>query len=459
MAVHCGTRTSIWRAVLGGVCAAGAALLTTVAAAETPPTLEGAAAFGDWRKDAPGVQRKFGAGDLPQPFATKPAAHSPRVAEPPADFLPKVPPGFTVSRFTSGLQGPRAMIVAPNGDVIVAETRAGRISVLRPTEDGRGVAAMSAFAAKLDGPFGMAFYPSGADPQWLYVANTGSVVRFAYRNGDTKARGAPETIVKSLPDGGHSTRGLAFSRDGKTMLVSVGSASNVAEGLEAMSSEAAHNRDQKVGIVGSAWGYEQRRAAVLAFAPDGGGEHVFASGLRNCVTVAVHPGTGDAWCTVNERDGLGDDLVPDYVTRVGKGNFFGWPWYYIGGHEDPRQRGRRPDLANEIRVPDVLLQSHSAALGLTFYDGTQFPPEYVGNGFVALHGSWNRSIPTGYKVVRLVMERGVPSGVYEDFMTGLVAADDKVWGRPVGVAVARDGSLLVSDDGNGIVWRVSHGGK
>lgn len=438
---------------------AATAIIVLPASARAEPTrrLEGAAAYGDWRQDAPGVERRIGAADLPKPFATKSASHSPRVAMPPADFVPKVPAGFAVERFATGLKGPRAMIVAPNGDVVVAETNVGRISILRP--GGGGVAERGVFASGLDGPFGMAFYPSAADPQWLYVANMTSVVRFAYRSGDLKARGGPETLVKSLPDGGHSTRGLAFTRDGRTMLVSVGSASNVGEGLEAWSVDAAQKHDQKAGVPGAAWGYEARRAAVLAFTPDGGSERIYATGLRNCVTVAVHPGTGAAWCTVNERDGLGDDLVPDYATRIGAGNFFGWPWYYIGGHEEPRLKGRRPDLADKARVPDVLIQPHSAALGLAFYDGRQFPAEYLGNGFVALHGSWNRSTPTGYKVVRLVMDAGVPSGAYQDFMTGFVADDDKVWGRPVGVAVAGDGALLVSDDGNGIIWRVSYAGK
>lgn len=415
--------------------------------------LSGEAAFGDWRRDAPGVERRITAGDLPAPYAGKVAAHSPRVAEPPAGFAPKVPEGFTVARFASGLRGPRALLTAPNGDIFVAETRAGRVSVLRPKSGGSGVATQGVFASGLDGPFGMALYPAGADPQWLYVADTTSVVRFPYKSGDTKASGKPETMVKALPDGGHSTRGLAFTRDGR-MLVSVGSASNVAEGMGSAPPKGPSSR-----ATGAAWGFEARRADVLSFKPDGSDERIFATGLRNCVTVAVHPDTGDLWCTVNERDGLGDDLVPDYVSRVKEGDFFGWPWFYIGDHAEPRQKSAPPGLADKVRVPDVLLQAHSAALGLAFYQGAQFPAEYRGNAFVALHGSWNRSTPTGYKIVRVMTRDGVPTGAYQDFMTGLVAGDDLVYGRPVGVAVTREGALLVSDDGNGILWRISYRGS
>lgn len=452
---HCLRRAGLIAAGLACLGVSLPAMAQQKAAAE----LTGPAAFGDWRGDAPGVRRRITAQDLPAPYATRPAAHSPRVAQPPKDFAPKVPDGFEATRFAGGLRGPRALTVAPNGDVLVAESQAGRISILRPAADGASVGESGVFAAGLEAPFGMAFYPAGPDPQWLYVANSTSVVRFPYRAGDLKARGAPETIVKSLPGGGHWTRGLAFSRDGKRMLVSVGSASNVAEGLKPLAPEAAKRHDDDLGVSGAGWGTEARRAGVLSFAPDGSGERSFATGIRNCVTVAVHPTTGDAWCTTNERDGLGDDLVPDYASRVAEGNFFGWPWFYIGGNPDPRHTGQRPELKSKVRVPDVLFQAHSAALGLAFYAGTQFPAEYAGQGFVALHGSWNRSKPTGYKVVRLVMQDGVPTGAYEDFMTGFVADDDKVWGRPVGVAVARDGSLLVSEDGNGIIWRVRHRGR
>ena len=428
----------------------------------SPQPLIGAAAFGDWSRDAPGTVRHIRPSDLPAP---RPAArHSPSIKFPAGDFLPKVPAGFEVSRFTGGLSGPRALATAPNGDIFVAESYAGRITILRaaaasPVGTATTPPQNTAFASGLDSPFGIAFYPAGADPQWVYIANSTSVVRFPYRVGDLKPRGSSETIVSSLPGGGHWTRGLAFTRGGKRMLVSVGSASNVAEGQRPQSAEAARRHDAAAHATGAGWGEETRRAAVLSFAPDGSDEKLFATGIRNCVTVAVHPSSGDPWCTTNERDGLGDDLVPDYATRITEGDFFGWPWTYIGDNADPRHVGQRPDLKGKARIPDVLLQAHSAALGLAFYDGAQFPAEHRGHAFVALHGSWNRAKPTGYKVVRVhIGSNGVPTGTYEDFMTGLVASDDTVYGRPVGITVAGDGALLVSDDGNGIIWRIAYRG-
>jgi glucose/arabinose dehydrogenase len=307
------------------------------------------------------------------------------------------------------------------------------------------------YASGLHEPFGIAFYPAGADPAWVYVANTDSVVRFPYHAGDTKAAAAPQTIVAELPHGyGHSTRDIAFSSDDKRLYVSVGSASNDAEGMGAAS--AAANAESPLG---ASIGYEKDRADVLAFDPDGKNRAVFATGIRNCVGLAVHPSTGDLWCSTNERDGLGDNLVPDYVTRVREGAFYGWPWFYIGSNEDPRHVGERSDLKDKVTVPDVLLQAHSASLGLTFYNGGLFPDVYKGDGFAAEHGSWNRSSRTGYKVIRIRTKAGVPTGEYEDFVTGFVVDDRKVWGRPVGVAVARDGALLVSEDGNGTIWRIT----
>jgi glucose/arabinose dehydrogenase len=233
------------------------------------------------------------------------------------------------------------------------------------------------------------------------------------------------------------------------LFVSVGSASNDAEGLRAMAAR----------VLGASWGEEQDRADVLAFDPDGKNQRVYATGIRNCSGLAIQPATGALWCAVNERDGLGDDLPPDYATRVTQGAFYGWPWYYLGDHPDPRHKDERPDLANRITTPDVLIQAHSAPLAIAFYEANQFPSEYKGDAFVTLHGSWNRSTLTGYKVVRLVMKDGKPTGAYEDFLLGFVGDDRSVWGRPVGVAVTRDGSLLVSDDGSGSIWRVSYKGK
>jgi glucose/arabinose dehydrogenase len=366
-----------------------------------------------------------------------------------------VPPGFEVALFAHGLAGPRTLRTAPNGDIFVAETEADRVRVLRAADGASAPSASKVFAARLDGPFGIAFYPLGPDPHWVYVANTDSVVRFPYRAGDLKARAAAETVVARLPHGGHSTRDVAFSKDGTRMFVSVGSASNIAEGMKRKSPAEIGRWETVKRALGAAWGEEVDRADVLVADPDGRNLRIFATGIRNCVGLAVHPTTGDPWCSVNERDDLGDDLVPDYVTRVKQGAFYGWPWTYIGDHEDPRHIGERLDLAGKSTIPDVLLQPHSASLGLTFYDGAMFPAEYKGSAFAAEHGSWNRSKPTGYKVIRILVKDGVPTGQYEDFLTGFVIDDDHVFGRPVGVTVARDGALLVSEDGNGTIWRIS----
>jgi len=257
--------------------------------------------------------------------------------------------------------------------------------------------------------------------------------------------------------GGHITRDLVFSPDGRQMFVSVGSASNVGEGMGSLDAAAIARWDAQHGL-GAAWGYETDRADVLAFDPEGKNRRVFATGLRNCVGLAIAPTSGTLWCSVNERDGLGDDLVPDFITRVRDGAFFGWPWYYLGANEDPRHRGARPDLKGKVTVPDVLIQAHSASMRLAFYQGGQFPAQYRGDAFAAEHGSWNRSKRTGYKVIRVRLRDGVPTGEYEDFVTGFVINDGAVWGRPVGVAVARDGALLVSEDGNGTIWRISYRG-
>src|SRR5262249_11515494 len=237
------------------------------------------------------------------------------------------------------------------------------------------------------------------------------------------------------------------------MFVSVGSAGNAGEAMHKRGAAEIARWEAEHGL-GAAWDSDTDRAAVLVFDLDGKNRRLFASGLRNCVGLGVHPPTGELWCSVNERDALGDNLVPDYITRVRDGAFFGWPWYYIGAHEDPQHAGERPDLKDKITVPDVLMQAHSASMHIAFYQGTQFPAEYRQDAFVAEHGSWNRAKRTGYKIVRLHLENGVPNGEYEDFLTGFVANDSSVWGRPVGVTVARDGALLVSEDGNGTIWRI-----
>lgn len=431
---------------------------TLIALAAASGALTGPAAMGDWTTDAPGVTRKITLDALPPP-GSKPGIAFPQVEARPADAELKVPPGFKVDAFAK-LDGPRELRTAPNGDVFVAETAAGRVSVLRAPDGADKAAEITTYAAGLDRPFGIAFYPLGPNPKWVYIANANSVVRFPYGNGDKRARGPAETIIATLAENtkDHSTRDLAFSPDGRTLFVSVGSGSNDAERMPKKTLAEAKAYDAAHGL-GATWGEETDRADVLAFDPMGGKRSIYAAGIRNCVTMAIQPGSGQLWCVVNERDFLGDNLPPDYVTRVKAHAFYGWPWYYLGDHPDPFHKGERPDLAGHVTVPDVLLQAHSAGLGLTFYDArggaAAFPGEYRGQAFAALHGSWNRPRRTGYKVVRIVMQNGAPTGAYEDFLTGFVTRTGGVWGRPVGVAVAHDGALLVTDDGSGEVWRVA----
>jgi hypothetical protein len=436
-------------------------LAAALAAPAAAATLTGPAAFGDWRGDAPGVVRKITLADLPPdrpaPMGLAPASV---VARPAGADLHALP-GFTVTPFVTGLTNPRLVRVAPNGDIFVAESEPGRIRVIRAADGASQPAKVEIFATGLDRPFGIAFYPVGPDPQWVYVATTNSVVRFPYRNGDLAARGAAQTIVPQLasPGGNHWTRDVVFAPDGRTMFVSVGSASNAGEndGKKSPQELAAW---QASHALGAAWGRDENRADVLAFDPDGQHERVWATGIRNCVTMAIHPATNALWCATNERDLLGDNLPPDYVTQVAHGGFYGWPWLYLGDNEDPRHPGERPDLKGKVTTPDVLIQAHSAPLGMAFYTAAHglaaFPAEYRGDAFVALHGSWNRARRTGYKIVRLILRNGRPTGEYEDFVTGFVVDDKSVWGRPVGVAVAHDGALLFTDDGGGVVWRVAY---
>ena len=403
--------------------------------------LTGQGAAGDWSTDAPGVRRRITVKDLPKPFQSDSVRNGPKLVPRPEGALPLVPAGFRVEEFASGFKNPRLLRVAPNGDLFVAESRANLVRVIRPTKDGGRAEVNEIFADNLKRPFGIAFYPAGPDPQWIYIGNTDSVVRFPYRNGDLKPRGKIEVIVPDIPGwgelrgGGHWTRDIVFSPNGRKMFVSVGSRSNVFE-------------DPKEN--------EVDRATVLEFSPDGSGRRVFASGIRNAVGIAIHPETGDLWGSVNERDGLGDDLVPDYITRIKEGGFYGWPWYYIGANQDPRHPGVRPELRDKVIVPDVLLQSHYASLQMLFYTGQMFPKEYRHEIFAAEHGSWNRAKRTGYKVIRVPLKKGVPTGEFEDFVTGFVTPQGDVWGRPVGVAVAKDGSLFVSDDGSNTIWRITY---
>ena len=428
------------------------------------------------------------AGALPAPATASPKPS--RAVARPEGMSPKAANGFTVT-VAADLRAPRMMVYAPNGDLFVSSPGANNITVLRdanndgvfesqsvyaqgappaprgggpppnpaggqraggqgraagpPPGPGRGappVLGASApactpppdFVAKgpgtLAAPFGLAFHDG-----YLYVGNTASLVRYKYTNGDLQAQGEPQKLL-DLPNGGHSTRNIIFNRAGTKMYIAVGSQSNNDAGEDC------------------------RRAAILEFNPDGTGYRVYASGIRNPVGLALQPGTDIIWTAMNERDNLGDDLVPDYATSVKDGGFYGWPYSYIGENYDPRYIGSFPDLVKRTIVPDVLLPAHAAALGVTFYTGNQFPQRYRNGGFVALHGSWNRSVASGYKVVFFPMVNGKP-GPIEDFLTGFLASDGSnntsidQWGRPVGVVTARDGSLLVSDDTGNRIWRVA----
>ncbi len=432
---------------------------------ETLPEVAGGTDPNDWQRQAPGAQHLFKVAELPKPDQKRVAGNGPQVVACPTNATPAVPPGFSVKLFAKGLHNPRLVRTAPNGDIFIAETGRNRIRVMRTADGAEAPTENQIFAEGLHGPFGISFYPPGDKPEWMYVANNNSVVRFAYHNGDLKAGGAPEVIVPKLAEttGGHSTRDVVFSKDGKRMFISVGSGSNVAEQMGKKTPEEIRAWEAENGA-GAAWGPEWHRAEILVTDPEGHQPlRAFATGVRNGVGLAVNPQTGDLWVSTNERDNLGDNLVPDYVTRVKEGGYYGWPWYYMGNHEDPRHAGERPDLAGKAIVPDVLEASHSASLQMTFYTATAgaaaFPADYRGDAFVALHGSWNRTIRTGYKVIRVLLKNGVPTGQYDDFVTGFVVDNHDVWGRPVGVTVAHDGALLITEDGNGTMWRVAYEGE
>jgi glucose/arabinose dehydrogenase len=409
--------------------------------AEPQSVRTGKDALGDWTTDAPGVRRKIAPNDLPDPNPRESVYNAPRIVARPGDAQLRVPAGFRIEQIASGFRNPRFLLTAPNGDIFVTESHANEIKVLR-NENGRIRTELFANSG-LNDPFGIAFYPPGNDPQFLYVANTNGVVRFPYRNGDIHARGPAEKLSAELsgggllPGGGHWTRDIVFAPDGSKMYVSIGSRSN--------------NSDDSS---------ESERARIFEFNPDGSGRKVFAWGIRNAVGIAFRPGTHELWMSTNERDELGDDLVPDYISHVEAGGFYGWPWFYIGAHPDPRYRGKHPELAAKSLTPDVLVQSHSATLNLCFYTGEQFPAQYRGDIFAAFHGSWNRTRPTGYKIVRVPFEHasGKARGECEDFVTGFVTPKGDVWGRPVGITVAKDGSLIFSEDAHGTIWRVSYGG-
>ncbi|WP_035355211.1 PQQ-dependent sugar dehydrogenase [Edaphobacter aggregans] len=464
-------------------------LPVTLLAQSNTKTVTGQAAFADWSQQQPGVRRKITVADLPAPNIAESVSNTPHVIERPKDAWPIAPAGFKVTLYAGGdakpmqrsenkqhmepsggtFTMPRLIRTAPNGDLFLADSGAGTIFILRGVGPDGKAAHIEKFATGLDHPFGIAFYPAD-NPKYVYVGNATTVQRIPYKSGDLHATGAPETIVPDIPGyaqltgGGHWTRDVVFTKDGQHMLVSVGSGSNIDD-------PDTHPK-------------EFHRASILQYTPDGKFLKVYANGIRNCVGEAINPVTGELWCSVNERDNLGNNLVPDYVTSIKEGGFYGWPWYYLGPHQDPRlpkpcangtavnlqapvltaaeaKDCKRVDVASKVITPDVLVQPHMASLQMEFYptSKSQFPTEYSGNAFAAEHGSWNRANRTGYNVIRIPMQNGHADGSYEDFLTGFVTKDGQVWGRPVGVTVGREGDLYVTDDGSRSVWRVTYTGK
>jgi glucose/arabinose dehydrogenase len=431
--------------------AAGADAAKTVPKHPVPahPVLTGQAAFTDAAHESPGIRRHLTVADLPEPAPDQSVDNGPTIVPRPANAWPIAPKGFKVELYATGLDNPRLIRFAPSGDLFLAESETGKIKIFRGVDAQGKPKQVSVFADGLHQPFGIAFYPLGPNPKWVYIGDTDAIVRFPYENGDLKARGAMETLAElpgggRLRGGGHWTRDLAFSLDGTKLFASVGSHSNVDD-------SDTHPE-------------EFQRADVLEFTPLGKFIQVYASGLRNCVGEAVNPVTGQLWCSTNERDALGNNLVPDYITHVQEHGFYGWPWFYMGangGHWDPRLQGKHPELQSKVIVPDILLEPHFASLEMTFYEGSQFPAEFKGDAFACEHGSWNRAHRAGYEVIRLPMHDGHATGEYEDFLTGFTVdnADGDVWGRPVGVAIAPDGSMFVSDDGSRSIWHVIYTGK
>jgi glucose/arabinose dehydrogenase len=472
------------------VAIAPCATLRAQTSAQPSKTLTGQAAFTDWNQQQPGIRHKITLADLPEPKPDEAVSNQPHIIARPANAWPIAPAGFKVTLYAGGdttpmqradnvehmtrsggtFTEPRLIRVAPNGDLFLSDSGAGEVIVLRGVGPDGKAAQIATFAAGLDHPFGIAFYPAD-NPKFVYVANTSNVVRFPYHSGDLHATGAAETVVPQLAGwaqltgGGHWTRDVVFTKDGQHMLVSVGSGSNV------------DDADTHAN--------EFHRADILEYTPEGKFVEVYAHGLRNCVGEAINPTTGSLWCSTNERDNLGNHLVPDYVTSVPEGGFFGWPWYYMGGHRDPRlpdpcangtgpnpqlsapltsqqaANCKRTNMSSKVITPDVLVQPHMASLEMVFYPTQKenFPADYDGDAFAAEHGSWNRANRAGYEVIRIPMHDGHATGEYDDFLTGFVTPDGQVWGRPVGVAVAKDGSLFVTDDGSRSVWHVTYTGK
>jgi glucose/arabinose dehydrogenase len=399
----------------------------------TPPFL-------DYRDEKPGAVHKITLKDLPEPYATKSAGNAAELIKRPANAWPKAPDGFKVELYAEGLDNPRLIRTASNGDFFLAESRSGKIKVLHGVSSSGKADQVSVFASGLEEPYGIAFYPPNGRTQFVYIGSENSVVRYPYQPGDLQATGPAQHIASVPSGGGHWTRDIQFAPDGTKMYVAVGSSSNV------------DDPDTNPA--------EKNRADILEFNPDGSGMRIYASGIRNPGGgLAVDPKTGQLWCSVNERDAIGDNLVPDYITHVQAGGFYGWPWWYMGGHQDPRHKGKHPELKDKVLTPDILLQPHDASLQIAFYTGTQFPAEYQGDIFASEHGSWNKTTRVGYEVIRIPLHQtGKATGEYQDFLTGFVTDTGEVWGRPVGATVARDGSLLVTDDGSKSIWRVSYTG-
>jgi glucose/arabinose dehydrogenase len=473
----------------------------TIAMAQQQPLLTGQAAFTDWNQQQPGMRHLITLADLPEPNSAEAVNNTAHIVDR-NGAIPTAPPGFKVTLYAGGdappmqradakkvmaatpgtFREPRLIRTAPNGDLFLADSGAGIIFVLRGLGPDGKATTIEKFATGLDHPFGIAFYPA-ENPRYIYVGNATTVARFPYKSGDLHATGPAETIVPDIPGyaqltgGGHWTRDVTFTKDGTHLLVSVGSGSNVDDADT-------HPR-------------EFHRADVLEYTPEGKFVEVYAHGIRNCVGEAISPTTGSLWCSTNERDDLGNHLVPDYVTSVPEGSFFGWPWYYMGGHRDPRRQDpcsngtgpnpqltapltadqaascKRTDMSSKVKTPDVLVQPHMASLEMVFYPNTVtlgtshkagttntfFPTSYDGGIFAAEHGSWNRKNRAGYNVIFIPTKNGQALGEYDDFLDGFVTADGLVWGRPVGVAVANDGSLFVTDDGSRSVWHVTYVGN
>jgi len=367
--------------------------------------------------------------DLPKPFSTTSAGNGPDQISRPDGFLPTAPVGFHVSVYAENFKTPRLLAIAPNGDLFVAEAGAGRVEILRDPKHAGSAQERETFANGLRYPFGIAFHDD-----YVYIGNTNEIVRYRYDPKTSKRVGEEEKLLQ-VPAGGHSTRTIEIAPDGKHLLIAVGSAGNI------------ETDDPPI------------RAAITICDLDGKNPRLFATGLRNPVGLALNPTSKELWTSVNERDELGDDLPPDYFTTVKDGGFYGWPYSYIGSNIDPRVKQEKPELVERAIIPDVLLGSHVAPLQFAFYTAKQFPEPYRGGAFVAEHGSWNRSKRSGYQVAFVGFKNGKPDKDPVPFLTGFVpdASKGLVYGRPVGVAVLPDGSLVVSDDGPGILYRVSYG--